>query len=111
MSESVSELSAAIAGSHANSIHRLTSTNRSEKDEDHCVSCDELMAKARRKSGANAHMPPSSAKIRKILELLHDTEERGEGEKTIVFSQFTSMLDLVEPFLKAGGIKYVRCKC
>lgn len=56
-------------------------------------------------------MPPSSAKIRKILELLHDTEERGEGEKTIVFSQFTSMLDLVEPFLKAGGIKYVRCEC
>ena len=58
----------------------------------------------------NAHLPPSCAKIRKILELLGDIEERGEGEKTIIFSQFTSMLDLVEPFLKAEGIKYVRCK-
>lgn len=69
------------------------------------------MAKARRKSvGVNASLPPSSAKIRKILELLDAIEERGEGEKTIIFSQFTSMLDLIEPFLKADGIKYVRCK-
>ena len=69
------------------------------------------MSKARRKSvGINARLPPSSAKIRKILELLEEIEERGEEEKTIIFSQFTSMLDLIEPFLKAKGIKYVRCK-
>ena len=37
-------------------------------------------------------------------------DERSEGvEKTIIFSQFTTMLDLIEPFLDAQGIKHVRC--
>lgn len=90
---------------------RLTPSNKSESDDDHCGACERLMAQARRKSlGVNAHLPPSSAKIRKILELLGDIEERDEEEKTIIFSQFTSMLDLIEPFLKAEGIKYVRCE-
>ncbi|KAI0692705.1 SNF2 family N-terminal domain-containing protein [Cytidiella melzeri] len=76
---------------------------------DHCARCDEVFEKARRKSmSTNPNLPPSSAKIRKILEILEDIEDRGEGEKTIIFSQFTSMLDLVEPFLKANSIKYVR---
>lgn len=30
-------------------------------------------------------------------------------EKTIVFSQFTSFLDLVEPFLTNAGIQFARC--
>lgn len=54
---------------------------------------------------------PSSAKIRMILKLLKEVDERSQGEeKTIIFSQFTKMLDLIEPFLKDEGIKYVRCK-
>jgi SNF2 family DNA or RNA helicase len=32
------------------------------------------------------------------------------GEKTIVFSQFTTMLDLIELFLKDAGITFVRCE-
>ena len=44
------------------------------------------------------------------MKLLKEIEDRGEGEKTIIFSQFTSMLDIIEPFLKAQGIRYVRCK-
>ncbi|TFY77491.1 hypothetical protein EWM64_g6519 [Hericium alpestre] len=52
--------------------------------------------------------PADSAKIRKILELLQAIETRGEGEKTIVFSQFTSMLDLIEQFLAYEGVKFVR---
>ncbi|GJE98728.1 DEAD/DEAH box helicase [Phanerochaete sordida] len=87
----------------------LTASNKSSADDDHCVSCEELMAKARRKSvGGNANLPPTSAKIRKILDLLDEIDERDDEEKTIIFSQFTSMLDLIEPFLKAQGIKYVR---
>ncbi|KAI0342449.1 hypothetical protein BDW22DRAFT_1330967 [Trametopsis cervina] len=79
------------------------------KTPDQCSSCDDILEKARRKSmSTNPHLPPSSAKIRKILELLEAIEDRGEGEKTIIFSQFTSMLDLIEPFLKAHSIKYVR---
>ncbi|KAK5095587.1 hypothetical protein LTS08_007979 [Lithohypha guttulata] len=36
------------------------------------------------------------AKIDKTLELLNEIHQRGEGEKTIVFSSFTSFLDLIE---------------
>jgi SNF2 family DNA or RNA helicase len=44
----------------------------------------------------------------KILEQIR--EKDGETrEKTIVFSQFTTMLDMIEPFLKDAGVKYVRC--
>lgn len=53
---------------------------------------------------------PSSAKIRMILKLLDDVDQRSQSEeKTIIFSQFTKMLDLIEPFLVEKGIKYVRC--
>jgi SNF2 family DNA or RNA helicase len=38
-----------------------------------------------------------------------DKESDGQ-EKTIIFSQFTSMLDLIEPFLESNGIKYTRCE-
>ena len=69
------------------------------------------MGKAKQKAKtSDTNLPPSSAKIRKTLKLLDEIEERGEGEKTIIFSQFTSMLDIIEPFLKAKGIKYVRCR-
>ena len=54
---------------------------------------------------------PTSAKIRTVLKLLREIDQRSDSEeKTIIFSQFTSMLDLLEPFLRAEGIKFVRCK-
>ena len=37
-----------------------------------------------------------SAKITKVIEILEATHDRNEGEKTIIFSQFTSLLDLLE---------------
>lgn len=82
-----------------------------DPDAECCASCEKLMAKAQAKSQrSESNLPPSSAKIRMILRLLQQIEDRGEGEKTIIFSQFTSMLDLIEPFLKANGIRHVRCK-
>ena len=38
-------------------------------------------------------------------------DEEGEptNEKTMVFSQFTSMLDIIQIFLKARSIEFVRC--
>ena len=54
---------------------------------------------------------PHSSKTRMIVKILRETEERGEGEKTIIFSQFTTMLDLIEPFLRFEKIKFVRCEC
>lgn len=56
-------------------------------------------------------LPVDSAKTRKVMSILADIHERSEGdEKTIIFSQFTSMLDLLEPFLKNEGVRYVRCE-
>ncbi|KAG5968094.1 hypothetical protein E4U58_002001 [Claviceps cyperi] len=47
----------------------------------------------------------ASAKIREMSKIL---QNEAHQHKFIVFSQFTSMLDLVEPFLDAGGFEYVR---
>ncbi|KAK9477502.1 SNF2 family N-terminal domain-containing protein [Lipomyces japonicus] len=45
-----------------------------------------------------------SAKIQKLLFILNEEKDR----KTIVFSQFTTMLDLIEPFLKKEKIIFAR---
>ncbi|KAG2235394.1 hypothetical protein INT48_005744 [Thamnidium elegans] len=51
----------------------------------------------------------SSAKIDKMMELLEQTEREADGkDKTIVFSQFTGLLDLVETPLKEKGMAYLR---
>jgi SNF2 family DNA or RNA helicase len=52
--------------------------------------------------------PVASSKIRMLLELLEKIRFR--GERTIVFSQFTSFLDILGPFLVSKGIAFVRCK-
>ncbi|KAG2749716.1 hypothetical protein P692DRAFT_20833145 [Suillus brevipes Sb2] len=93
---------------------QLCQTDLTSSDSDHCPDCTEIAAKARRKSVAapsarDPNLPPDSAKIRKLLEILRDVDERSDGaEKTIIFSQFTSMLNLIEPFLTAEGIKFAR---
>ncbi|KAH7396861.1 SNF2 family N-terminal domain-containing protein [Phaeosphaeria sp. MPI-PUGE-AT-0046c] len=46
-----------------------------------------------------------STKIRQLLSIL---EKETPDHKVIVFSQFTSMLDLIEPFLKRQGYNYTR---
>lgn len=38
----------------------------------------------------------TSGKIEKVMEILQATQDRRENEKTIIFSQFTSLLDLLE---------------
>ncbi|RUS14642.1 hypothetical protein BC938DRAFT_477288 [Jimgerdemannia flammicorona] len=57
---------------------------------------------------AAAPAVPSSTKIAKLLEVLEDTRARFPGQKTIVFSQFTSMLDLLEEPLKTADFKFCR---
>lgn len=47
----------------------------------------------------------NSSKIREIIKILH---REANEHKFIVFSQFTSMLDLVEPYLRRQGFKFVR---
>ncbi|TFK53181.1 hypothetical protein OE88DRAFT_1626853 [Heliocybe sulcata] len=89
----------------------LDASNMSDEDASYCTACSDLACRARRKSTVSgpSSLPPDSAKIRKMVELLHEIDDRSEGqEKTIIFSQFTSMLDLIEPFLKAEGFRFVR---
>ena len=47
----------------------------------------------------------SSAKIKHLLTILH---RESKDHKFIVFSQFTSMLDLIEPFLRAENLTFTR---
>ncbi|EIW80017.1 hypothetical protein CONPUDRAFT_126467 [Coniophora puteana RWD-64-598 SS2] len=103
----------------------LTPSNTTPSSTDHCKACAHLALTSRRKSisgrapskeedeeegeGEEEKLPPSSAKIRKILEIMRETERRSGGvEKTIVFSQFTSFLDVLGPFLDREGVKHVR---
>ncbi|OZJ03278.1 hypothetical protein BZG36_03741 [Bifiguratus adelaidae] len=51
---------------------------------------------------------PLSTKISKLLDILEDTRRQAPTEKTIVFSQFTSMLDLLEGPLGERGFKFCR---
>jgi SNF2 family DNA or RNA helicase len=51
-----------------------------------------------------ANLPPSS-KITRLLKIL---KEETPEHKVIVFSQFTSMLDIIEPFLEKKKYRYVR---
>ena len=47
----------------------------------------------------------TSTKIQHLLKILH---RESPTHKFIVFSQFTSMLDLIEPFLKSHGLVFTR---
>lgn len=64
---------------------------------------DILRAPHRRLQGKQNLM--SSSKIREIVNILH---KEASEHKFIVFSQFTSMLDLVEPYLRKEGFRFVR---
>ncbi len=48
----------------------------------------------------------SSSKIERLLEALE--EAASDGHKALVFSQWTGLLDLVEPHLRESGIRFTR---
>ncbi|MDG1483553.1 MAG: DEAD/DEAH box helicase [Myxococcota bacterium] len=52
------------------------------------------------------HTAPSSSKIELLMETLD--EVIAEGHKALVFSQWTAMLNLIEPHLKKNNVQYVR---
>jgi superfamily II DNA or RNA helicase len=65
------------------------------------VCCDPRLLDAERARGAG-----QSAKLERLRSLLADL--RAEGRRVLVFSQFTSMLDLIEPAVQAAAMPYVR---
>jgi superfamily II DNA or RNA helicase len=65
------------------------------------VCCDPRLVKT--SAGANAK--PGSAKLSRLMEML--PELLAEGRRVLLFSQFTSMLALIEAELRCGGVDYV----
>ncbi|WP_394842775.1 DEAD/DEAH box helicase [Pendulispora brunnea] len=64
-----------------------------------------------RQAACHAQLVPgqtaeSSSKVERLLEALEETTS--EGHKALVFSQWTGFLDLVEPHLRAQGIRFTR---
>jgi SNF2 family DNA or RNA helicase len=86
-------------------------SDEEEQDSDSEISSDEETDSEDDSSSDESDVVPDrpdmakSTKIRYLMEILEkDTPEH----KVIVFSQFTSMLDLVEPFLRSGGYNFTR---
>jgi superfamily II DNA or RNA helicase len=50
--------------------------------------------------------PSQSSKLERLLEALEDAV--ADGHRALVFSQWTSLLDLIEPHLTAAGIAFTR---
>jgi len=76
-----------------------------------CGECKNLEAASSQFVSGNIGQKPTSAKIRKIVTLLQEIDRRsGKTEKTIIFSQFTGILDMIGKALLAEDIKFVRCK-
>jgi SNF2 family DNA or RNA helicase len=66
------------------------------------VCCDPRLLKLATAAASKAH----SAKLERLMELLPDL--LAEGRRVLLFSQFTSMLALIEKELNAANIDYVR---
>lgn len=77
-----------------------TSASDSGVDESELYSSDD---EQRPQPGSTQVM--ASAKIRELTRILHSEVA---DHKFIVFSQFTSMLDLIEPFMRKEGFKFTR---
>ncbi|KAH7101210.1 P-loop containing nucleoside triphosphate hydrolase protein [Auriculariales sp. MPI-PUGE-AT-0066] len=78
-----------------------------------CDDCAGILMESRRIALADVNNDQSantlSAKIRKMHQLLLQIwEESDEQDKTIIFSQFTGMLDLVGNFFNEKNIKFTR---
>lgn len=96
----VSQASATESDSEDGSSDDESSSSVSGIDESELYSDDDDVRPAPGSSQIVA-----SAKIRELSRILH---AEAREHKFIVFSQFTSMLDLIEPFLRKDGFKFTR---
>jgi len=79
------------------------------EEEMHCRACRKAIISVVQNAMSEDGAVYRSAKIRKVLELLeHIKRHEGGVQKTIIFSQFVKMIDLISPALKEMGIRHVR---
>jgi len=106
-SETGDESSLQTLGSHQRKVISLDSTDEESHDDanspenSNTESEDESVST----SSPKRPSPTISAKISHLLRLLH---AESASHKFIVFSQFTSMLDLIEPFLARDSLSFTR---
>ncbi|KAJ3033132.1 hypothetical protein HDV00_006708 [Rhizophlyctis rosea] len=67
---------------------------------------DELMMGLHPDGNFNSYI--SSTKLELLMTTLHETQEEDPNAKTIVFSQWTTMLDLTEEALRQHGFRFCR---
>jgi SNF2 family DNA or RNA helicase len=79
------------------------SEEEAEEESDDIDSSDESGESPVSRAGPRPSV--TSTKINHLLDIL---EKETPEHKVIVFSQFTSMLDIIEPFLVSEGYKFVR---
>jgi SNF2 family DNA or RNA helicase len=72
----------------------------------YCDTCVPIVARAK-ELGLHS-WDTQTAKIIEMAKILKDCITR--GDKTIVYSQWTSMLNIVESVLRKENMKWVRCK-
>ncbi|KAL1923656.1 uncharacterized protein VTP21DRAFT_8636 [Calcarisporiella thermophila] len=73
---------------------------------EHCYMCEaQILDKKKKDISLNF---TTSTKIEHMLNVLEETRKRDPKEKTIIFSQFTSMLDLIEEHIREKNFVFVR---
>jgi SNF2 family DNA or RNA helicase len=82
----------------------------SQAGDKQCRECMTILNHSRRDGSPDDNGPEASTKIIKLIELLKQMKKEDPDRKALVFSQFTSMFDILQPFLKRAGIKYVVCE-
>lgn len=93
--------SATVSGSDSETEAEKPGSGSDESDSDSFEDQNDWDTRRRAKEQAVV----ASAKIRELIKILH---KEVYEHKFIVFSQFTSMLDIVEPFLEDEGFEYTR---
>lgn len=113
-SDTEDESSVIVARPHKRTVYSIDSSDeKAESDSEppsrqrEISSDDDDDAEDSSSSSPSLHQPSptSSAKIRHLLKILR---RECANHKIIVFSQFTSMLDLIEPFLKTERHVFTR---
>ena len=103
-SETDDEASVHVLGSHRKKSISLNSTD-DESDKVKGSQSESEDSESDLSSSDDSSSPKTSTKIQHLLKILH---QECSTNKFIVFSQFTSMLNLIEPFLKRDGLIFTR---
>lgn len=106
-SENTSEAEFRPESSHANLTLNLKNKGK-QKQKLKGHKNQSISDRFRQKFDINISEFTQSAKIKMILSLVLNVRQERPGEKTIVFSQFTSFLDLVEIPLRQSAINFLR---